>query len=739
MQKIQTHNPSFHTGERIEVQLVVNIPLSRLTYQLKEGQKVYEGQILWVPVGKQKQLAIVLGGGDANFAGKLRSPLEIIDFLPPIRPAMLKFLRWMSDYNMTPLSKVLRLALSTPDAFKPLKEQKQLVYNHQFDTKNLRQTTARKRVFDIAQNGDLWLPKELAEEAKVSLAVIASLEKAGMLLPVMTQSALTFTFKEPKGNHHQVKLSSAQELAAQDLVQYVKEAQFCPILLDGVPGSGKTEVYFEMIAQALKQGQQILVMLPEIALSAQWLERFKARFGAEPALWHSELSAAERRKTWQAVALGEAKVVVGARSSLFLPFANLGVIIVDEEHDTSYKQEEQVVYQGRDMAVLRASMEDIPIVLATATPSLETWVNYKEGRYKRLHLESRFGGQILPDIHLVDLQENRLEQGHWISSTLAEAIDANLQKDEQSLLFLNRRGYAPLTLCHACGGRVECPHCTTWLVEHRSKGGRLLCHHCGFEQNIPKTCPHCEKEDSLVPIGPGVERILEEIHKRWPEARVAQASSDALNSPQKAAELVKSIENKEVDIIVGTQVISRGYHFADLTLVGVIDADASLGGGDLRAAEHTWQLLWQVAGRAGREQKEGHVYLQTHFVQNKVMRALAMHDRDMFMNQEIKERQGSEMPPFGRMATITFSDEDENRLYGLCRHFSQQKPEHPDIIVYGPASPPLERVRGRYRQRFMLISPKKILLQPFIHQWIQKLKLPSQSRMKIDIDPYNFM
>ncbi|MFV0320862.1 MAG: primosomal protein N' [Alphaproteobacteria bacterium] len=730
--------PQFGPHDRIEVQLAANIPLNRLTYQLKEHQWADIGQIVWVPVGAQRLVGLVIGAGDNEFSGRLRSPTEIIAFLPPMRKEMVDFLRWMSDWTMTPLNKIFKLALSSPDALNPPKEQKQLVYNTQFDAKDLRQTNARKHVFDLVQQGDSWLPKELAEEAGVSLAVINTLEKTGALIPIAVESELKFNIASPKSEFQKVHLSAAQQMAADDLISAVQAHQFAPILLDGVPGSGKTEVYFEMIAEALKENKQILVMLPEIALSAQWLERFKTRFGVLPAIWHSELGAAQRRKTWQAVALEKAKVVVGARSALFLPFQNLGAIIVDEEHDGSYKQEEIVVYQGRDMAILRANKEHIPIVLSTATPSLETWVNYKEGRYSRLHLESRFGGQILPDIHLIDLEDNRPQRGQWISPILAEEIEANLATGEQTLLFLNRRGYAPLTLCYSCKSKIECPNCSTWLVEHRNRG-RLLCHYCGFEQNIPKICPVCEKEDTLVSVGPGVERILEEVSERWPQARVSQASSDVLGSPQKAAELVAQIENKETDIIVGTQVISRGYHFPDLTLVGVIDADAALGGGDLRAAEHSWQLLWQVAGRAGRSTKEGRVYLQTHLPQNNVMRALVLHDRDLFMEREIKERKQIFMPPYGRLATLTLSDSDENRLYQVCRKFQKAIPTNEHIHVYGPATPPIEKIRNRFRMRFMVMGPKDMRLQPYIHLWLQQAALPSQTRMKIDIDPYNFM
>lgn len=734
---MQKNIPRFGPHERIEVQLIGYVPFAQLTYKLGEGQWADIGQIMWVPMGQQRLMAVVIGKGNQDIASqKLKSPSDIISDFPPMGENMLRFLKWVSDYYMEPLSHVFKLAFSVPQALMPLGEQKQLIYKG--EDEKIRLTPARKKVIEIAQKGESWIASELAQEADVSLSVVSGLEKQGILQNISVKKSLSFSFKKPEAEFIKVTLSPAQQYAADELVKDIKNNQYAATLLDGVPGSGKTEVYFEMIAEALRHNRQVLVMLPEIALSAQFLKRFKARFGVEPALWHSELTAAQRRKTWQAVMLGKVKAVVGARSSLFLPFAHLGCIIVDEEHDTSYKQEEGVVYHGRDMAVVKAYMENIPIVLATATPSLESWVNQKEGKYKRLHLEARFGGQVLPDIHLIDMKEQCPARGYWITESLEKAINETLEKKEQILLFLNRRGYAPLTLCHSCGHKVECNHCSAWLVEHREKS-KLICHHCGLEAVRPSICPACEKEDTLVPIGPGVERIIEEVSKKWPEAKVVQASSDVLSSPLKAADFVRQVENREVDIIVGTQLVSRGYHFPHLTLVGVIDADAALGGGDLRAAEHSWQLLWQVAGRSGRSAKEGHVYLQTHLPQNPVMKALVMHDRNLFMEREVKDRKLAHMPPFGRLAAIILSDDNENRLMEVCRYLEQAIPQNQDIYVLGPATPSIDKLRGRYRRRFLIISPKKAKLQAYIHQWLAMVKVPKQTRVKLDIDPYNFM
>jgi primosomal protein N' (replication factor Y) len=533
-------------------------------------------------------------------------------------------------------------------------------------------------------------------------------------------------------------LSSAQTKAATEVIEPVRQQKFGVFLLDGVTGSGKTEVYFEAIAETLRQDRQALVMLPEIALSAQWLNRFESRFGVLPAQWHSELSPADRKRTWRGIAESKVTVVVGARSALFLPFDRLGLIIVDEEHEGSFKQTDGVAYNARDMAVVRARLEECPAILATATPSLETFVNVDRGRYKRLHLPRRHGGAAMPDVKVVDLRRDRPERQSWLSPPLKDELAANLAADEQSLLFLNRRGYAPLTLCRACGHRLQCPNCTAWLVEHRF-ASRLDCHHCGFTMRYPETCPECAAEGTMAACGPGVERLIEEVVALFPEARVGLMTSDTIRGPGSAAEMVTRVQEHEIDILVGTQLVAKGHHFPLLTLVGVVDADLGLNGGDLRAAERTYQILHQVSGRAGRADRPGRVLLQTYQPEHPVMRALADGDRDRFMTEEIELRESGVWPPFGRLAALILSSYDAEKVEATARNIARVAPDDPAIRVLGPALAPLARLRGRHRWRLLVKTTRSVNVQNVLREWLAPVKIPSSVRLRVDIDPYSFL
>ncbi|MBL6933638.1 MAG: primosomal protein N', partial [Rhodospirillales bacterium] len=508
--------------------------------------------------------------------------------------------------------------------------------------------------------------------------------------------------------------------------------------LDGVPGSGKTEVYFQAVAEALKQGRQVLVLLPEIALSAQWLGRFKKRFGAAPALWHSDLTPARRRDSWRAVSEGRAGVVVGARSALFLPFQDLALIVVDEEHEGAFKQEEGVIYNARDMAVVRAHLADIPIVLASATPSLETVVNAQGGRYRLLHLPERHGGAVMPDISLIDMRAEAPAAESWLSPLLIERMKQTFAAGEQAMLFLNRRGYAPLTLCRTCGHRFQCPNCTTWLVSHRRGAGRMQCHHCGYSTPMPESCPTCEKE-TLAACGPGVERLAEEIALLFPDISAEIAASDSIAGPQAAAELVRRVESHDVDLIIGTQIVAKGYHFPLLTLVGVVDADLGLTGGDLRAAERTYQLLYQVAGRAGRAEKPGRVALQTYMPEHPVMQALLSGDRERFLEIETRARQESDMPPFSRLAALIVSGPDGREVDQMASYLAKCAPRFKNVLVLGPAPAPLSMVRGRHRRRFLIRAPKEVNMQRLITEWLSSMPPSRKVRIQADIDPYSFL
>ncbi|MEO5338604.1 MAG: primosomal protein N', partial [Magnetospirillum sp. WYHS-4] len=566
-------------------------------------------------------------------------------------------------------------------------------------------------------------------------AVVKGLVDAGALR--VLQVAARPPLPRPDWAHPGPTLSDAQDVAAADLAAKVADG-FSVTLLDGVPGSGKTEVYFHAVAEALRRGRQVLVLLPEIALTAQWLDRFRDRFGAPPAVWHSDLAMGLRRQTWRAVAEGRAGVVVGARSALFLPFANLGLVVVDEEHDAAFKQEEVVIYNARDMAVVRARLGEIPVVLASATPSLETVVNVRQGRYGLSHLPDRHAGAELPGVALIDLIKAPPPRGHWLSPPLVDALKATFALGEQAMLFLNRRGYAPLTLCRACGHRFQCPRCTAWLVEHR-QAKRLLCHHCGHAVRMPERCPSCQAEDSLAACGPGVERLGEEVARLFPDVRHLIAASDTVTGPKAAAELVRRIEDHEVDLVVGTQIVAKGYHFPMLTLVGVVDADLGLEGGDLRAAERTFQLLYQVAGRAGRAQRPGRVLLQTTMPNHAVMQALAAGDRERFLEVEAKGRQEAGMPPFGRLAALIVSGEELSAVEAVARALGRAAPREEGIQVLGPAPAPLALLRGRHRYRLLLKARKDVNVQAVLQAWLAAVPHSRKLRVQVDVDPYSFL
>ena len=533
-------------------------------------------------------------------------------------------------------------------------------------------------------------------------------------------------------------LSPAQEMASAALREDVSAEKFSVTLLDGVTGSGKTEVYLEAVAETLRGQRQALVLLPEIALSIQFLERFAARFGVKPAVWHSELTPAQRRETYRAVAEGRADVVVGARSSLFLPFPNLGLIVVDEEHESAFKQEDGVMYHARDMAVVRAKFSACPAVLVSATPSLETVENAASGRYKKLDLPARHGGASMPSMRAVDLRADPPERGKFLSPKLITAMRETLGRGEQAMLFLNRRGYAPLTLCRTCGHRISCPHCSAWLVEHRSHA-RLSCHHCGHTIAKPAKCASCEAENSFVPIGPGVERIAEEVAELFPETAALIMASDIITGPAQAADAASRIERREVGIIIGTQMVAKGWHFPHLTLVGIVDADLGLAGGDLRAGEHTVQMLHQVSGRAGRAEAPGTVLLQSFAPDHPVIAALLSGNLPEFLLQESALRRPGNWPPFGRLAALIISAADERLADQIARDLARHAPHGPGIQTLGPAPAPISLLRGKFRRRLLLKTTRDIAVQPLLRTWLARVDIPRAVRVDVDVDPVSFM
>ena len=705
-------------------------------YRADADLELERGDFVVVPLGSREVIGVVWGAGSGEVgAAKLRDVVARLD-TPRLPDVLRRFIDWVAQYTMAPPGAVLSMAMRVPAALEPPRGIAAWRRSGEATLMGLRLTAERRRVLDVLADGPPRPTAELARAAGVDVGVVRALAIAGALVPVELPPPPAFAAPDPE--RPGLPLSPPQAAAAAALSSGVAAGGFAVTVLDGVTGAGKTEAYFEAIAAALRRGRQALVLLPEIALGAPWLDRFTARFGARPAQWHSDLTSAERRVAWRAVARGEARVVVGARSALFLPYPDLGLIVVDEEHDAAYKQEDGVVYQARDMAVVRARLTDIPIVLVSATPSLETVQNVASGRYEALHLPERHGGAQLPIISAVDLRADKPPRQSWLSPTLRQALSETLTAGEQALLFLNRRGYAPLTLCRACGHRLQCPRCTAWLVEHRL-AGRLQCHHCGFHVPFPRTCPSCKAEGMLAACGPGVERLAEEIAALLPAARTAVMTSDTITGPLAAAELIRRVQDHEVDLLIGTQMIAKGHHFPMLTLVGVVDADLGLHGGDLRATERTYQLLHQVAGRAGRADRPGRVLLQTYEPGHPVMQALVAGDRERFLASEADDRRSAGMPPFGRLAAVILAGPDAETVDGAARMLARAAPHGEGIQVWGPAPAPLTILRGRHRRRFLLKCRRDIAPQPLLRVWLAPVKLPGSVRLQIDIDPYSFL
>ncbi|WP_158747410.1 primosomal protein N' [Acidisphaera sp. L21] len=703
-------------------------------YAVPEGMVVAPGDLVLVPLNRRVEVGVVWDSGqnDQVPAAKLK-PIDTVLDAPPMQPALRHFIDWIAGYTLAAPGDVLAMALRVNALAPPTP---QPGWSLADIPENAKLTEGRRRIAALLSDGVSRTGAAVARDAGVSPAIVRGMADAGLLLPTVLPAAPPFTTPDPA--HPGPSLSPAQAEASAALRQAVRDAAFSVTVLDGVTGSGKTEVYLEAVAECIAAGRQALVLLPEIALSSQWLERFTARFGTAPAVWHSDLPSRVRRTTWRAVADGGAAVVVGARSALFLPFPELGLIVVDEEHETAFKQEEGVVYHARDMAVVRARLSAAAAVLVSATPSLETLANVETGRYRHLTLESRHGGASLPTVTTLDLRDNQPPRGRFLAEPLVQAVLETIARGEQAMLFLNRRGYAPLTLCRHCGHRMQCPNCTAWLVEHRARK-QLACHHCGHTEGIPPACPVCAAEDSLVPIGPGVERITEEAAAVFPEARVLVMASDTMPGPNAAATAAHAIEQRQVDLIIGTQIVAKGWHFPHLTLVGVVDADLGLAGGDLRAAERTVQLLHQVAGRAGRAEAPGRVLLQTFSPEHPVMQALVGGDLRAFMAQESAARRPGGWPPYGRLAALIVSADDPQSADEAARDLGRAAPRVDGVTVLGPAPAPFAILRGRHRRRLLLKARRDVAVQPLLREWLAKVRVGRGVRVDVDVDPVSFL
>ena len=713
--------------------ILLPLPLPEaFDYAEPEGMGLGLGDQVVVPLGPQRLIGVVVALTDAAGHNRPLKPVLERREEPPLPPGALAFVQWAGRYSVDAPGLPLAMALRGARAPKPRPERLIAATG----TAPQRLTPARARVLVAAT---VPMPAGvLAAAAEVSAGVVKALIDEGVLEARLVMPPLAFDPPDP--SRPGPALNSSQAAAAKALIGMSAEGGFQAALLDGVTGSGKTEVYLEAAAAVLAAdpNAQVLVLLPEIALTQAVLARFAERFGALPAEWHSGVAPPRRRRVWEAVATGQCRIVVGARSALFLPFAHLKLVVVDEEHDGSYKQEDGFIYQARDLAVARAKIEGAAVILASATPSLESLWNAETGRYRWLRLSARHGAARLPSIDLIDLRETPPESGRWLSPPLVEAMAETLERGEQSLIFLNRRGYAPLVLCRACGEKMTAPDTESWLVEHRYTG-RLVCHLTGFSMPKPDKCPHCGAAESLVSIGPGVERVEEEVRGLFPEARVAVFSSDTVVDADGARALITAMEDGEIDILVATQAAAKGHNFPKLTLVGVVDADLGLRGGDLRAAERTYQLLAQATGRAGRKDHPGRALLQTYAPDQAVMQALAGQDRDAFVAAEMAERQAAKLPPYGRLAAIIVSGPDPVALETFVRALAAATPNAEGVEVYGPADAPLGLVRGRRRKRFLVRADRTIDLQGFLAAWRARVRVPGALRMTIDVDPYSFL
>jgi primosomal protein N' (replication factor Y) len=711
-------------------------PLDRvLDYRAPEGG-CWLGAFVEVPLGPRKVLGVVWGEGKGDYdLAKIRAVNRVLD-ASPMRDEMRAFLAKAGAYTLTPMSQMLRLATRVPGLSDPPSMRK--IYRLGQGEPD-RMTPARRKVIDtLVEYGGLGFTlSELSGLAGVSTSVIKGLAAQGVVEEADTPRDTPYLPLDP--DRPGKALTEDQAAAVAALSDAFRTSAYGTTLLKGVTGSGKTEVYLEAVAEALRAGRQALVLLPEIALTAEFLTRVEARFGAKPAEWHSGVTMTERRRCWKMLGQGEAQLVVGARSALFLPFRDLGLIVVDEEHDSSYKQEEGALYNARDMAVLRASLNDAQVVLASATPSLETWANAEAGKYRRLDLTSRFGEAVLPEMAAIDMRLEDLPAQSWLSPTLTSEVAQRVQAGEQALLFLNRRGYAPVTICRACGAQVGCDHCDARMVEHRFLK-RLVCHQCGETKPLPEVCPVCAVEGKMAAVGPGVERVAEEAVAAFPDAKIAVLSSDLFGSARALKAQIEEIAEGDTDIIIGTQLVAKGHNFPRLTLVGVVDADLGLQGGDLRAAERTFQLMRQVSGRAGRADKPGVALMQTFQPEHPVIRAILGGDEEAFWRAEAGEREAAGMPPYGRLAGIIISAGDAASAFDLGQHLARNDDAIRSAggVVYGPAPAPIARVRGRHRVRLLVKAPKGAPIQSAISRWIGGIKLPSQVRLAVDIDPQSF-
>ena len=737
-----------------EVAVLVSGPFNEPFDYTVESKKdgVCIGQVVLVPFGKRKNVGIIVGEGTRAIPQEKLKRIEEIYEINPIPQPSIELIYFLANWYCAYKGLVLKMVLSPVEAITSTDYKK--VYKSKFqDSDEIEEinkykiTSKRKLILDfLFKSKQAVFQEDLIDNTGVSKSILKDMTKKNLIVEELVKKQAYSNLKVPNYNKNKFEinklLNSEQKNAVEKINVAIKKKKPDCFLLDGVPGSGKTETYFQTVKTCLDEGKQILILLPEISLTPDWEKRFHQSFSFAPLVWHSGITKTKKKQIWLSALNSSAGVIVGARSALMLPILNLGLIIVDEEHDPAFKQEEGVRYNARDMAIYKAIRSSVPIVLASATPSLETYHNMKIGKYIHLTLPKRATGAALPDIKLIDLKTNTPERGKWISSVLTNEIKSKLDNREQSLLFLNRRGYAPLTICNSCGNKIKCVNCETWLVEHRSQN-TLVCHHCGYTKRISNTCDICGAEGQIKACGPGVERIEEEINQLFPEAKLTVLSSDTMKSQKTLVKTLEKIKNNKVDIIIGTQMIAKGHDFPDLKLVGIIDSDVGLSGGDLRASERSFQLLQQVSGRSGRhsidEQDKGVVFLQTYDNENPIIKAIAKNNRDDFFEKELSSRKNANMPPFGRLAAIILSSKYERKLDGFASELLRVAPLFKNVKIFGPAPAPLYFLRGKYRRRFLIKSDKTVNIQDVLLNWTNKIKTPHNVKLTIDIDPFSFM
>lgn len=729
----------FTAGTIVKV-LVSNIPSTGYDYRLTVPAAI--GTFVGVRVMNRICVGIVWGIGDSGLPqDKIKDVSLVYDAKIPVHD--MQWMLRMSEWTLIPMGMVLRLIVNIPDAFSPPRTEQ--LYSFDFDS-NARMTQNRQAIMDAfaSNDNDPMTVADIQNIARVNSSVVRTMIKNGGLIPVTQREKSLGNYVFDYQDLGNIRLNEQQQNAADAIGDSIKSGGFSVYLLDGITGSGKTQVYFDSAWRAYNQGKSVLLMMPEIALTAQFMSRFESRFGAPPVVWHSNLTAARRREIWRGVLNGKIKIIVGTRSALFLPWQDLGLIVIDEEHDPSYKQEDMGNYHARDMAILRAKISGFPVVLASATPSAETLENVNIGKYKSLHLTSRYGGAQLPEITTIDLRENRptpyilgnVEQIGFLSPQLCDALSETLAQGHQAMLFINRRGFAPIVQCKKCGWTATCQECSVGMTYHK-RIGKLLCHMCGRTAPLSKTCPDCGYDISM--RGVGLEKIQEEVSARFPNVRTALVSSDIITSRQVLERLVKQLENNEIDIVIGTQILAKGHHFPNLTLVGIVDSDMGLFGTDFRAAEHTFQQLFQVAGRAGRGKYAGRVLLQTYQPTHPVLTAICSGDRDGFMRTDMTGRKAAQMPPYGLLIAIIIEGQKEAVLQKYCNDLAAAAPIVRGAKIMGPITAQIYQIRNWYRMRFLVAGGTNMALQSVIEHWISKVKQPTNIRVKIDVNPINFM